>query len=115
MLDRAAINGIKVYQDSSVNAKVAVVVIGEKGYTHGTEWANTSPDIPDDQLTIIQKFHDKGVKVITVILMPRPYVLTPLIDISDAILVVYRGGTGIGQATAACSCLNQMRKLERII
>jgi beta-glucosidase-like glycosyl hydrolase len=102
MLDRAALNGIKVYQDSSANTKVAVVVIGEKGYTHGTEWANTSPDIPADQLAIIQKFHDKGVKVITVILMPRPYVLTSLIDISDAILVVYRGGTGIGQATAAC-------------
>jgi hypothetical protein len=28
-------------------------------------------------------------------------VLTPLVDISDAILLVYRGGTGIGQATAA--------------
>ena len=27
--------------------------------------------------------------------------LTPLVDISDAIMLVYRGGTGIGQATAA--------------
>ncbi len=95
-------NGIPIYQDASTKTKVAVVVIGEKGYTHGTEWADKNPNIPANQLAIIKKFHDKGIKVITVILLPRPYVLTPLIDISDAILVVYRGGTGIGQATAAC-------------
>ena len=95
-------NGIQIYQETSTKTKVAVVVIGEKGYTHGTEWADKNPNIPANQLAIIQKFHDKGVKVITVILLPRPYVLTPLLNISDAILVVYRGGTGIGQATAAC-------------
>lgn len=102
MLERAATEGIKVYQDTSANTKVAVVVIGEKGYTHGTEWVDKNPNIPDDQLAIIRKFHDRGIKVVTVILMPRPYVLTKLVDISDAIVVVYRGGTGIGQATAAC-------------
>lgn len=100
--DRGILDGLKTYQDSCLNPKVAVVVIGEKGYTHGTEWADKNPNIPADQIAIIQKFHDRGVKVITVILTPRPYVLTPLIDISDAILLVYRGGTGIGQATAAC-------------
>ncbi|HRZ98160.1 MAG TPA: glycoside hydrolase family 3 C-terminal domain-containing protein, partial [Paludibacter sp.] len=99
--ERGATAGIKVYQDSCANPKVAVVVIGEKGYTHGTEWADKNPNIPADQLAIIQKFHNKGVKVVTVILTPRPYVLTPLVDISDAILLVYRGGTGIGQATAS--------------
>ncbi|HET7732535.1 MAG TPA: glycoside hydrolase family 3 C-terminal domain-containing protein, partial [Paludibacter sp.] len=101
MTERGLTAGIKVYQDSCANPKVAVVVIGEKGYTHGTEWADKNPNIPADQLSIIQKFHDKGVKVITVILSPRPYVLTPLMDISDAVMLVYRGGTGIGQATAS--------------
>jgi hypothetical protein len=81
---------------------VAVIVIGEHSYTHGTEWADKNPNIPADQLGIIQKFHDAGVKTITVIISPRPYVLTPLVDTSDAIMLVYRGGTGIGQATAAC-------------
>ena len=100
--ERGATDGVKVSQDSNADAKVAVVVIGEKSYTHGTEWADKNPNIPADQMAIIQKFHDKGVKVITVIISPRPYVLTPLLDISDAIMLVYRGGTGIGQATAAC-------------
>ena len=77
-------------------------MIGEKSYTHGTEWADKNPNIPADQQALIKKFHDAGVKVITVIILPRPYVLTPLLDTSDAIMLVYRGGTGIGQATAGC-------------
>lgn len=101
MTERGVTDGIKVYQDDSANPKVAIVVIGEKGYTHGTEWADKNPNIPADQVAIIQNFHDRGVKVVTVILTPRPYVLTPLMDISDAVMLVYRGGTGIGQATAA--------------
>jgi beta-glucosidase len=98
--ERGAKDGLKV--NTSSTPKVAVVVIGEKSYTHGTEWPDKNPNIPADQLGIIQKYHDAGVKVITVIITPRPYVLTPLIDDSDAIMLVYRGGTGIGQATAAC-------------
>jgi beta-glucosidase len=100
--ERGAKDGLKVSANSSANPKVAVVLIGEKSYTHGTEWPGKNPNIPADQLAIIQKFHDAGLKVITVIITPRPYVLTPLIDNSDAIMLVYRGGTGIGQATAAC-------------
>jgi hypothetical protein len=34
-----------VFQDAATNPKVAVVVIGEKGYTHGTEWADKNPNI----------------------------------------------------------------------
>jgi len=100
--ERGATDGVKVSQDTSPNPKVAVVVIGEKSYTHGTDWPDKNPNIPEDQLSIIKSFHEKGVKVVTVIISPRPYVLTPLVDISNAILLVYRGGTGIGQATAGC-------------
>ena len=96
--ERGGKNGLT--QGIGTNPKVAVVVIGEQSYTHGTEWADKNPNIPADQLSIIQGFHDKGVKVITVINSPRPYVLTDLLDISDAILLIYRGGTGIGEATA---------------
>lgn len=101
MTERELTAGIKVYQDSCANPKLATVVIGEKGYTHRIEWADKNPNIPADQLSIIQKFHDKGLKVIMVILSPRPYVLTPLMDISDAVMLVCCGGTGIGQAIVA--------------
>jgi len=97
---RANQSGIQVYADDSDNPKVAVVVIGENSYTHGTEWADKNPNIPEEQLSVIRDFHDRGVKVVTVIILPRPYVLTPLIELSNAIMVVYRGGNGIAQATA---------------
>ena len=98
--ERGAKDGLTVTQGAGTNPKVAVVVIGEQSYTHGTEWADKNPNIPADQLSIIQGFHDRGIKVITVINSPRPYVLTDLLDISDAIMLIYRGGTGIGEATA---------------
>ncbi len=100
--ERAAKDGIKVYQDNSANPKVAVVVIGEESYTHGTQWADKNPNIPEEQLAVIRNFHEAGVKVVTVVILPRPYVLTPVVEMSDAILAVYRGGNGIGQATAEC-------------
>jgi hypothetical protein len=53
-------------------------------------------------MSIIRDFKNAGVKVITVILTPRPYVLTSLMEISDAVMLVYRGGNGIGQAVAEC-------------
>ncbi|HWB59083.1 MAG TPA: glycoside hydrolase family 3 N-terminal domain-containing protein, partial [Chthoniobacteraceae bacterium] len=99
--ERGAKDGIKVSANGTA-PKVAVVVIGEQSYTHGTEWKDKDPNIPADQLGIIQKFHDAGVKVITVVISPRPYILAPVVQNSDAVMLVYRGGTGIGQATAAC-------------
>jgi len=100
--ERGAKDGVKVYRDDSthLSPKAVVVVIGEQSYTHGTEWADKNPNIPDNQFNIIKGFHDRGVKVIVVINSPRPYVLTNLLDVSDAIMLIYRGGTGIGEATA---------------
>ena len=94
--------GARVYKDKSNNPKVAVVVIGEESYTHGTQWADKNPNIPEEQLAVIRDFYEAGVKVITVVILPRPYVLTPVMEMSDAILAVYRGGNGIGQAVAEC-------------
>jgi beta-glucosidase len=100
MSERGAALGVKTTQDTSTNPKVAVIIIGEKSYTHGTEWQNKDPNIPADQIAVVQKWHDVGVKTVVVVISPRPYVLTPLLPISDALLLVYRGGTAIGQATA---------------
>ena len=65
---RATENGITVYQDNSNNPKVAVVVIGEESYTHGTQWADKNPNIPEEQLSVIREFHEAGVKVIMVVI-----------------------------------------------
>lgn len=98
--NRGALKGVNVYQNDATNPKVAIVVIGEQNYTHGTEWADKNPVIPADQLAVIQGYKNRGIPVVTVVLTPRPYVLTEVAAISDAVMLVYRGGTGIEQATA---------------
>ncbi|NDW10777.1 discoidin domain-containing protein [Dysgonomonas sp. 520] len=99
--ERGSKDGIIVL-DNEGEAGTAIVVIGENSYTHGTDWDDKNPNIPEEQLSVIRDLHDKGVKVITVVILPRPYVLTPVVELSDAVMVVYRGGNGIGQAVAEC-------------
>jgi beta-glucosidase len=98
--DRAALKGVNVFLNDNATGKVAIVVIGEQNYTHGTEWADKNPNIPADQVAIIQNFRNRGIPVVTVVLTPRPYVLTNILSISNAVMLVYRGGNGIAQATA---------------
>jgi beta-glucosidase-like glycosyl hydrolase len=98
--DRAATKGVNVFLNDNAAGKVAIVVIGEQNYTHGTEWADKNPNIPADQIAVIQNFRNRGIPVVTVILTPRPYVLTNVLSISNAVMLVYRGGNGIAQATA---------------
>lgn len=97
--DRAG-TGVNVVLNDASTAKAAVVVIGEKSYTHGTEWPEKQPTIPAAQIAEINKFYNRGIPVIAVVVMPRPYVLTDILDKCAAVVVVYRPGNGGGLATA---------------
>ncbi|WP_052339888.1 chitobiase/beta-hexosaminidase C-terminal domain-containing protein [Gorillibacterium massiliense] len=97
--DRAG-TGVNVVLNDATQAKAAVVVIGEKSYTHGTEWPDKQITFPADQVAQIDKFYNRGIPVIAVVVMPRPYVLTDILSKCAAVLVVYRPGNGGGLATA---------------
>ncbi|MCL6457688.1 MAG: chitobiase/beta-hexosaminidase C-terminal domain-containing protein [Gorillibacterium sp.] len=97
--DRAGAS-VNVALNDATAAKAAVVVIGEKSYTHGTEWADKQITIPADQVAQIDKFYNRGIPVIAVIVMPRPYVLTDILSKCAAVVVVYRPGNGGGLATS---------------
>lgn len=97
--DRAG-SGVNVVLNNAGTAKAAVVVIGEKSYTHGTEWADKRLTFPDDQVAVIDDFNRRGIPVIAVIVMPRPYVLTDILDKCSAVIVAYRPGNGGGLATS---------------
>lgn len=99
---RAQQDGVNVVADNGANAKIAVVFIGEKSNTHATEWDKTNPNIPDYQLDIIKGYKQQGLKVVTVVISPRPYVLTEVEELSDALMLIYRGGNGAFRATAEC-------------
>jgi beta-glucosidase-like glycosyl hydrolase len=89
---RGTTAGVNVYQDSASNAKAAIVVVGEKSYTHGTYWPKEQPYLPADQLALIQNFKNAGVPVVVVLILPRPYVITMWRDLASAIVVIYRTG-----------------------
>ncbi|WP_315070065.1 discoidin domain-containing protein [uncultured Clostridium sp.] len=97
--DRAG-SGVNVVLDDANNPKAAVVVIGEKSYTHGTEWPDKQITFPADQIAAIDNFHNRGIPVIAVVVMPRPYVLTDILSKCSAVVSVYRPGNGGGLATA---------------
>ncbi len=97
--DRAG-TGVNVVLNDSDTAKAAVVVIGEKSYTHGTEWPEKQITLPADQIAQIDKFYSRGIPVIAVVVMPRPYVLTDILDKCAAVVVVYRPGNGGGLTTS---------------
>lgn len=97
--DRAG-SGVNVVLNDANTAKAAVVVIGEKSYTHGTEWPDKQITFPADQIAAIDNFHNRGIPVVAVVVMPRPYILTDILDKCSAVVVVYRPGNGGGLATS---------------
>ncbi|MFB9275628.1 chitobiase/beta-hexosaminidase C-terminal domain-containing protein [Cohnella cellulosilytica] len=97
--DRAG-TGVNVVLNDSAAAKAAVVVIGERSYTHGTEWLDKNPNIPADQVAEIDKFYNRNIPVVCAVISPRPYVLTDIMDKCSAVVLLYRPGNGGGVATA---------------
>jgi beta-glucosidase-like glycosyl hydrolase len=99
---RAATAGVNVYQDTApTTPKLAIVAVGEASYTHATNWPNTQPYLPADQVALIQNFKNQGVPVVVLLVLPRPYVISDWNGLADAIVVTYRGGDEMGPAAAS--------------
>jgi len=96
--EKAKAAGVNVYENTATNPKVAIVVAGERSYTHGTYWPKEEPYLPAAQLDLIKNFKAQGIPVVVVLIMPRPYVITEWKDLADAIVVAYRPGDGGGTA-----------------
>ncbi|MET8143913.1 discoidin domain-containing protein [Sphaerisporangium sp. NPDC005288] len=98
---RAATAGVNVYPDTGPAPKLAVVAVGEPTYTHATAWVKERPQLPADQLAIIQNFKNQGIPVVVLLTLPRPTVISEWNGLADAIVVTYRGGEEVGPATAS--------------
>ncbi|MEU7941920.1 discoidin domain-containing protein [Microbispora bryophytorum] len=98
---RAATTGVNVYQDTGPSPTLAIVAVGEPTYTHATAWVKEQPQLPADQLAVIQNFKNQGVPVVVVLTLPRPIVISEWNGLADAIVVTYRGGEEVGPATAS--------------
>lgn len=82
----------------------AVVVVGEKSGTHDPAWGAATLEFPEEQLALINALDKAGANVVAVVVMNRAYVLTPVAEAADSVLLVYRPGVTCG-AEAVADCL----------
>ncbi|MBR5345028.1 MAG: glycoside hydrolase family 3 C-terminal domain-containing protein, partial [Clostridia bacterium] len=79
----------------------AVVVVGEKSGTHDPAWGAANLEFPEDQVALINALDQAGANVVAVVVMNRAYVLTPVVEAADTVLLVYRPGVTSGAEAIA--------------
>ena len=89
---------------TDLSGVTAVVVVGEKSGTHDPAWGAATLEFPEEQTALINALDKAGANVVAVVVMNRAYVLTPIVDAADSVLVVYRPGVTCG-AEAVADCL----------
>ncbi len=82
----------------------AVVVVGEKSGTHDPAWGAANLEFPEEQTALVNALDKAGANVVAVVVMNRAYVLTPIAEAADTVLLVYRPGVTCG-AEAVADCL----------
>jgi beta-glucosidase len=101
-------NGFNVLLDDAANPQAAIAIVGEPTYTHGTMYDTEKPYIHDayydisntyeHDLSTLEDLHARGIPLVVVVIMPRPYVLNDILEMADAVLIAYRPGDGGGPA-----------------
>lgn len=82
----------------------AFVIVGEKSGTHDPAWGAATLEFPEEQTALVNALKASGADVTAVVVMNRAYVLTPIADSADNVLLVYRPGVTCG-AEAVADCL----------
>src|SRR5262249_1923998 len=98
---RAATAGVNVYQDTGPAPKLAPLPVPQPPYPPAPTRPQPRPSLPAARLALIQNFHNQGVPVVVLLVLPRPYVISDWNGIADAIVVTYRGGEEMGPAVAS--------------
>ncbi|MGN0745366.1 MAG: glycoside hydrolase family 3 protein [Aristaeellaceae bacterium] len=89
---------------ADLSGVTAVVVVGEKSGTHDPAWGAANLEFPEEQVALISALDKAGANVVAVVVMNRAYVMTPIVEAADSVLVVYRPGVTCG-AEAVADCL----------
>ena len=79
----------------------AIVVVGEASGTHEPAWGTSTLEFPAAQIDMVKALKAAGVPVVTVAVMNRAYVMTPVAENSDALLLAYRPGCTAGAQAVA--------------
>lgn len=89
---------------ADLSGVTAVAVVGEKSGTHDPAWGAANLEFPEEQVALINALDQAGANVVAVVVMNRAYVLTPVVEAADTVLLVYRPGVTSG-AEAVADCL----------
>ncbi len=89
---------------ADLSGVTVVVVVGEKSGTHDPAWGASTLEFPAEQVELVNALDKAGANVVAVVVMNRAYVLTPIADAADTVLLVYRPGVTSG-AEAVADCL----------
>ena len=84
-----------------LSGTTAIVVVGEKSGTHDPEWTAADLEFPQEQVALVNALKTAGANVVSVVIMNRAYVLTPISEASDSVLLVYRPGVTCGAEAVA--------------
>ena len=87
--------------DSIGDDTVAVLVVGEGAGTHDPKWGSDTLEFPEEQQALAAGLKAAGANVVTVVVMNRAYVLTPIADNSDNVILAYRPGMTAGAEAVA--------------
>lgn len=86
---------------ADLSGVTAVVVVGEKSGTHDPAWGATTLEFPEEQTALVDALDKAGANVVAVVVMNRAYVLTPIVEKADSVLLVYRPGVTSGAEAVA--------------
>ncbi len=86
---------------ADLSGVTAVVIVGEKSGTHEPAWGTATLEFPEDQQALVTALKQAGANVVSVVVMNRAYVLTPIVEASDSVLLVYRPGVTSGAEAIA--------------
>lgn len=86
---------------ADLSGVTAVVVVGEKSGTHDPAWGTATLEFPEEQVALVNALNEAGANVEAVVVMNRAYVLTPIVQAADSVLLVYRPGVTSGAEAVA--------------
>ncbi len=86
---------------ADLSGVTAVVVVGEKSGTHDPAWGAATLEFPEEQVALVKALNEAGANVEAVVVMNRAYVLTPIVNAADSVLLVYRPGVTSGAEAVA--------------
>lgn len=78
--------------ETSLDADIAIVVIGEDPYAE-SGGDRSSLNINDDDVSLIKKLKSRGIPVVTILISGRPMIISELLPYTDAFIAAWLPGT----------------------